>query len=185
MKHFSCWREGNRLWAWIMSPPAGCVTIASSFDSSLLRGGNLIAPVSLQGGDFLRQKMNEVPQRVVVFLEPAGPLVWRGSATIKRARFPAEPALHTLYTLFNLYCSGLPPFSSVFLLLVTFSRWASMRLGSVRSGRKQCRASVRSEQLGPEFVLQRLFMWFLLKVLLLQMWPLTAQVGFRCSDVWR
>lgn len=73
----------------------------------------------------------EVPRRVaVVFLEPAGSLVWSDSATIKRAEVPAEPAPHTLYTPFNLYSVGLGSLSPffVFIFLVTFSRWESLRL---------------------------------------------------------
>ena len=66
----------------------------------------------------------------MVFLEPAGPLVWSGSVTIKRADFPAEPALNTLYTKFYLYYLGLGSISPLLvhlLVLVTFSRWASLR----------------------------------------------------------
>lgn len=56
--------------------------------------------------DFLRLKFMRF-LRDVVFLEPVGLLVWGASVTIKRADFPAEPALHTLYTIFNLYYLGL------------------------------------------------------------------------------
>lgn len=77
-------------------------------------GGDLIA--SSPGRRLPAARLYEVPHTVVVFLEPAGPLVWGGSATIKRAGFSAERALHTLYTLFNLYCLGLGSVSPLHLL---------------------------------------------------------------------
>lgn len=89
----------------------------------------------------------EVPHTVVVFLEPAGPLVWTGSATIKSAGISAKPTLHTLYTLFNLYCLGLgsvpPPLASS-SSFVAFSRWESAaQLRPLRSARR-----------GPQVILQ-------------------------------
>lgn len=84
-------------------------------------GGNPIA----SSPDFLRPGFYEVPDRAVVFLAPAGPLVCGGVATIKR--LPAVLSQHLTPYIPHFICTGVDlaasrPSRPLFLLLITFCR---------------------------------------------------------------